>query len=161
MPRGHYKRTLIPIAIRLASHVTKTDTCWLWTGCKSAFGHGQIGAGAHEPNTPKRLLQTHRVAWELVNGPIPDGMFVLHRCDVPNCVRPDHLFLGTKADNSADMISKSRQKKGRDLPQTKLSAADVANIRESVEPQRVLADRYGVSRSTISYARTRRNWSHI
>lgn len=71
-----------------------------WTGA-TLKGYGQIGDG-------RCLRYTHRVAWELVNGPIPDGMHVCHHCDNPPCCNVDHLFLGTDADNNADMIAKGR-----------------------------------------------------
>jgi hypothetical protein len=86
---------------RFWSRVDKTDGCWLWTGWTSRFGYGRI-------KRDNRECLTHRVSWELTNGPIPDGMCVLHRCDVPACVRPDHLFLGTKTDNAADRTAKGR-----------------------------------------------------
>lgn len=73
--------------------------CWIWTGARMRYGYFQYG---------KKLIGAHRVAWELRNGPIPDGLYVLHRCDNPPCVRPDHLFLGTAADNTADMVAKGR-----------------------------------------------------
>lgn len=75
--------------------------CWLWTGTVSSFGHGNVRIRG-------KLYQPHRLAWEEANGPIPPGLWVLHRCDVPSCCNPDHLFLGTNRDNMVDMVTKGR-----------------------------------------------------
>jgi hypothetical protein len=83
-----------------------TDECWLWTGCRLQNGYGQLTVNY-------RRISAHRFAWELAYGrPIPDGMWVLHHCDTPLCVRPSHLFLGTHADNTLDMVKKGRQATG-------------------------------------------------
>ncbi len=79
--------------------VDQSGDCWIWTGYVGHDGYGQHG----------RSGKAHRLAWELTVGPIPDGLNVLHRCDTPVCVRPEHLFLGTSADNSIDMVRKGRQ----------------------------------------------------
>ena len=77
------------------------DDCWLWKQSTDRHGYGQTGHdGLH--------WSAHRLAWQLSNGPIPDGLFVLHHCDNPPCCNPAHLFLGTQADNMADMVSKGR-----------------------------------------------------
>lgn len=81
--------------------------CWLWTGCKLPKGYGQIGIA----NVP---ALAHRVSYELANGPIPEGLHVLHACDNPSCVNPTHLLAGTPKDNMQDMISKGRKKNGFD-----------------------------------------------
>jgi hypothetical protein len=123
--------------------------CWIWTGATKGFGYGHvaISRGRHSV--------AHRVAWELTFGAIPDGLKVLHRCDVPACVRADHLFLGTNADNTKDMMVK-----GRHLS-SKLTAADAAAIRsEAAQGVRksVLARKFGMSHTAICDVVRGRTW---
>jgi len=87
---------------RFWSKVQKTENCWLWMGARTKLGYGQRGGR----KTGRRY--THRLSWEMRFGPIPEGLCVLHHCDNPPCVNPDHLFLGTKKDNTQDMIAKGR-----------------------------------------------------
>jgi hypothetical protein len=161
MPRGVYQRKLKSIHDRLMSKTHLSGAgCWLWQGSKGPMGHGQIMAGFHH-NLGRKLLMVHRVSYELFVGPIPKGMCVCHKCDVPNCIRPDHLFLGTKAENSADMVAKGRARCGSDLPQAKLTEADVLAIRASTSKQKELSQKYGVSQGAISSIRSRRLWKHL
>src|SRR5574343_697551 len=88
---------------RFFAKVTKTDACWLWTGALSEKGYGLCSASGE-------LWRAHRLAWHHFNGPIPTGMHVLHRCDRPPCVNPEHLFLGTDTDNLKDCYAKGRRK---------------------------------------------------
>lgn len=88
-------------AERLAKQTQKTDTCWLWLGCKSKSGYGKF-------QLRKKTARTHRVAYMLAYGAIPTDKYVLHRCDVRLCVRPDHLWLGDHEDNMRDMAAKGR-----------------------------------------------------
>lgn len=94
------------LAQRFWLKVMKTDgdQCWLWTGAKDSKGYGNISLGGRGAGYRK----SSRVAWELVNGPAPEGMAVCHKCDNPSCVRPDRLFLGTQRENLADMRRKGR-----------------------------------------------------
>lgn len=85
--------------------VQKTDTCWLWIGHKDQQGYGKTSIRG------KRIL-AHRYSYELHYEAIPSGLYVCHKCDVPNCIRPDHLFLGTNLENLADKFAKNRQAKG-------------------------------------------------
>jgi hypothetical protein len=87
---------------RFWEKVAKSDGCWLWIGGRTSRGYGMFTA------RHRRQRGAHRYAWEMVNGPIPDGMVICHRCDNPPCVRVDHLFLGTQKDNIHDMMAKHR-----------------------------------------------------
>lgn len=97
---------------RFWSKVKKTNTCWFWTGGTNNMGYGMIG----ESVKPYRHTLAHRLSFELANGNIPQGMFVLHACDTPACVRPDHLSLGTQTDNMQDATQKGRVRKGASHP---------------------------------------------
>lgn len=88
---------------RFWDRVEKSDSCWLWTGAKVPDGYGTM---SYEGVVRK----THRLSWLFVYGQVPLGMSVLHRCDNPPCVRPDHLFLGTQSDNMRDCASKGRRR---------------------------------------------------
>lgn len=105
MPTGPVRVRLSgPFEERFWAKVDKGDGCWEWTGGRANRGYGHV-----EPVRGQNR-SAHRVSWELTNGPIPDGLWVLHRCDNPPCVRPSHLFLGTHADNMRDMEAKGRGK---------------------------------------------------
>lgn len=90
-----------PIEKRFWHKVDKTGDCWLWLGHKSSKGYG----GVQVDGLSKKA---HRVAYELVNGPIPEGLYACHTCDNPSCVNPAHIFLGTQHENMADMVAKGR-----------------------------------------------------
>jgi hypothetical protein len=93
-----------PIAERFWEKVDRTGDCWLWTGSGDRYGHVRLNG---------KIVQAHRVAWELTNGPIPEGLQCLHTCDRPLCVNPEHLWLGTRSDNMLDMVAKGRKGGGR------------------------------------------------
>jgi hypothetical protein len=137
------------IADRLAFYTRQTRGCWDWIGPKARAGYGRV-------RVDKIWQLAHRAAYELEHGKIPQGMWVLHRCDNPGCVRPDHLFLGTAADNTADMMGKGRHK-----PPRRLKEAEVKDILESSARGVTLARKYGVSQSTISSVRRRHTWKHV
>ena len=131
--------------------------CWLWTAASSR-GYGQFGVGG-------RLVYVHRVSWELDKGPIPEGMKVLHRCDNPLCVRPSHLFLGTQAENVADMFSKGRGVRafGERSGRAKLTEFLVLKARRDSKTKTAasLARDLGVDESTIRDAIVGKTWKHI
>ena len=142
---------------RFWKKVNKTEGCWLWTGGHNGVGYGIIRVWAVRS-------YAHRFSWVLHNGPVPEGLQVLHRCDVPACVRPDHLFLGTQQANVDDMRNKGRARgspRGESNPKAKLNNQAVLYIRSSKEPPIVLAAKFGVTNSYICAVQKRRKWRHI
>src|SRR4029077_19957001 len=153
-------------AKRFESYFTRSgqDDCWEWRG-ERMQSDPKFPYGRYWENRSSRFA--HRVAWELANGVIPTGLCVLHRCDNPPCVNPSHLFLGTRADNMADMDAKGRRvtmpPKGEKSGMAKLDTTKIVAIRaayESGEPQRSIARRFGVCKSTVGYGVRREIWAH-
>jgi len=153
---------------RFWSHVQKSDGCWTWTAARNRDGYGTV---AFRDGGQRVHMMAHRYSWKLANGEIPKGLLVLHECDNPACVRPDHLFLGTDLDNMRDMSAKGRgrpkrtppkqrtqkqgyRRTGDRHPNAKLTDEQIRKMRAeyvgggSVEHQR-LADMYGVCRRLV------------
>lgn len=133
--------------------------CWLWTGAVS-------GMRPSFGTTPGTQEMAYRVSWQLHRGNVPAGLYVCHRCDVPMCVNPDHLFLGTQADNLADMANKGRghgtcKNRSVALYKVKLTADDVRMIRADPRPTRAVGLDYGVTQANISAIRSGKTWRHV
>jgi hypothetical protein len=162
--RGHQARVDDAAAIaRFWSYVDRGDPedCWPWL--RNAHG-GQMGYGRFKSRGVNRAA--HRVAWELTNGPIPEGIFVCHHCDNPPCCNPAHLFLGTQAENLSDRDQKGRAvyKRGEQNGGAKLTEAQVLSIRQQVaagDSQRSVATRLGVSQGLVQMIVRRKVWTHI
>lgn len=138
--------------------------CWLWLRGAS-HGYGTI----HIPGENRRV-PAHRFSYERVNGPIPRGMHVCHKCDNPPCVNPDHLFLGTHLDNVADKVRKGRAKghggpPGERCSLSRLNSEQVLEIRRRYAQggvsQSVLAAEFGVKQPNISEIIIRKTWKHL
>ncbi len=132
--------------------------CWLWTAGVDGAGYGCISE-----DITRRILSAHRVSWELHKGLIPDGQRVLHRCDNPPCVNPDHLFLGTQKENVQDCKTKGRLNRARGEKQglAKLTENQIIAIRQSIKNLGLTALEYGISRSTVSAIRNKKTWKHV
>lgn len=149
--------------------VRRTEDCWEWQGCLNRQNYGKF-------HSRPVLWLAHRFAYTIAHGPIPTGLCVLHRCDNPRCVRPDHLFLGSIADNNADMAAKGRRgisgfvrvprkQTGTDNHMAKLTDEVVRDIRARYASGgaslSTLAREYGCSPNTISRAIHRVSWKHV
>ena len=168
-----------PVEIRFWEHVRKTDGCWEWQRNFGSHGYGQISYNL-------KPVLAHRLSWELHNGSIPKGLCVLHKCDNKKCVKPSHLFLGTKLDNALDMISKGRSwaqrnpekiravwrkyLKGRNANfgenngKSKLVGSDVIQIKRMIRngiTPRDIGEKFGVDRSTISIIARGKTWRRV
>lgn len=148
---------------RFLAHVQPEPNtgCWLWSGTASSKGYGKL-------RFHYRQLAAHRLSYEMHVAPVPDGLLVCHRCDVPACVNPDHLFAGTYADNNRDCAAKGRSfgytAFGDNATYRVLSEADVLEIvrrRRAGETGRALAADFCVSPNTITAIMKGRNWSHL
>lgn len=169
MCNKHYRRALaagefepvfgLPVMLRLErkSIVNPVSQCREWMGARTRNGYGKIGIGK------KTSVPTHRAAWEAVNGAIPDGLFVLHKCDNRACVNVEHLFLGTCHDNHVDMDSKGRRAvlRGSDNGQAKLMDCQVSEILLDDRPVRRIAEDYGISFSHVAAIKRAEKWRHL
>lgn len=151
----------LPARIRAKISVDP-EGCWMWTGSVTRYGgYGQVWIDGG-------VLLIHRLAWELTHGPIPDGLKVLHDCDNPPCCNSEHLFLGTQADNMADMRAKGRHRFGISQGEkhgcAKLTAVRVRSlrmIRELGVSHRQLGNMFGVAHSTAARICRRELWKHV
>lgn len=121
------------------AHCPELGQCWVWTANQSKNGYGMMTRGGHSGP----MVYTHRVSWELHFGPIPDGLWVLHKCDNRPCVRPDHLWLGTRADNMADA-----SRKGRLIGRRHVQGESHSQAVLTVELVHILRSRYDAGEST-------------
>ncbi len=145
--------------------------CWIWIGSARSVRHGYLQYG--EIRYMKRMMLAHRASWILHKGEIPDGLDVLHHCDTPLCVNPDHLWLGTQKDNVDDMIKKGRKfiARGERAGSAKLTEDEVRQILDLYVPGKAphrsdyglggLARRFNVSKQCISAIVKRQWWRHV
>lgn len=125
--------------------------CWIWTAAR-VNKYGVIGLFG-------KMVKAHRISWELHNGEIPNGLDVLHKCDNEYCVNPNHMFLGTQADNMHDMINKGRAAWQSGL--AILTKKEVLEIRNATGTQQEIAEQYSVSQPTISNIKSNKSWKHL
>jgi hypothetical protein len=150
--------------------------CWLWTGGKTTAGYGLMSFGV-----PKKPFYAHRYCWQIHNGPIPDGMYICHKCDVPSCVFPGHLFLDTPRGNTLDALAKGRlapqretfkrswqeewsDRRGENVKH-KLSEDEVREIRalykKGVFGFKRIVKQFGISHGVAQRIVARKTWAHI
>ena len=127
--------------------------CWLWLGSLTPKGYGNTGT--------RRAHTAHRLSYLTFKGGFAPSNCVCHRCDVRSCVNPDHLFLGTNAENTADRDHKGRQARGERVGSARLTEQQVLEIAAAPRNAAGLAQHYGVHYSTINHIRTGRKWSHL
>lgn len=144
---------------RFEQHCNKRgeDDCWEWGGPRTRHGYGMLHCGG-------RRSMAHRFSWMIENGPIEDGIVVMHKCDNPPCVNPRHLAVGTHADNMRDMVAKGRHgaggQHGIKHHAARFTEADVIAIRTSAKPHAELGRQYGVTPQTIAYVR-HKGWASV
>lgn len=157
-------RSQVPEGERLLRHIEidMTRQCWLWSGARMKCGYGRIHVGSLFDGT-NRVELAHRVSYRAFVGPIPDDMLVMHKCDVRECINPEHLSLGTYRDNTQDMLRKGRgnHSRGERHRSAKLTEGQVREIRNSSETLRVLAQKYGIASPVVHAVRSRRTWRHV
>ena len=136
-------------------HPDPDTGCWLWVGGVNSDGYGTWSAHGE--------TKAHRGSWVMHNGGIPEGMHVLHKCDRPNCVNPDHLFLGTHQDNMADLRKKGRAygAAGEQNFGAKLTEEQALMVMVDSRTAQVIAEDYGISKEAVDLIRNGKSWKHL
>ena len=135
----------------------KVSLDWQWKAAKLPFGYGHMYING-------KVEAAHRISYRIHNGEIPEGMLVLHNCDEPGCVNPEHLYLGTDADNMLDKVKRGRCINGEEIKQSKLTKNQVIEIKKKREKGLKLIDianEYGVSTSQIRRISLGINWTRV
>lgn len=154
------KRKKVDASIRFWRKVQKSVRCWSWMAATDEDGYGSFTPYPHGPT-----LRAHRYAWEFSNGPIPPKLCVLHSCDNPACVNPDHLFLGTTTQNNADRDSKGRTARGESSGKNLLTVEMVRRIRalyrgRAFGPGRI-ASKLNLPYDAVRGVLDGRTWRHV
>ena len=142
---------------RFWAKVRKTEGCWEWIGHRHRQGYGLLTFN-------RKVRKAHRISWTMANGEIPSGMKVCHKCDNPPCVRPDHLFLGTQAENNQDALQKGRHRSiplhGSSNPMARLTEEQVQRLRTAprILSYKSLGKLLGVSTMTVYRAINHQSW---
>lgn len=149
------------------NYIKNHDGCWLWSlkPKKTGLPYGQFTIGSRKNNSVK-TVSPHRWIWQQINGEIPAGLFVCHHCDVPQCVNPSHLFIGTAKDNAQDRDRKGRaaDRNGIKSPCAKLSERDVVDIKQSYvsgETQLSIANKYSISQAQVYRIIHNKRWKSL
>lgn len=132
--------------------------CWIWLSSTNKR-YGQL-------NLRKSIVSAHRLSWQVFRGEIPEGMHVLHRCDVRECINPDHLYLGSDLENARDRVAHGTQNVpprmlGSNHPMALIDEVTAIEIKNAVGTHTAISKRFGVSRSTVGHIKTGRQWSHV
>lgn len=153
IPRSTKSRTCSPeCAIAEKATIDRRTDCWN-VPPTPGLNYGHISWGRQD--------YAHRFSYSHLNGPIPKGQFVRHKCDTPTCVNPDHLELGSHNDNMRDMVERGRSGAGEKNSCAKLTAVEVVAIYKSDEPRSVLAKRYGISKANVRSIKVGNSWAKV
>lgn len=156
-PLGGRLNNLAPASDRLKHYSTRVGDCIEWTGLKDRKGYGRIGVDGS-------TLAAHRVAYAEFVGPVPDGLVVRHKCDNPPCINPDHLEVGTQADNARDMVERGRSTRGARNPGARLTNEQAIEIYHRAKAEggyRAIGLEYGVGESTVHNIVAGNSWSSV